>query len=229
MPAVSDTGHGMSATVQAQLFVPFFTTQEPGKGTGLGLATVYGIVTQSGGHIWVYSEVGEGSTFKIRLPQVSHPMDTVIGAPVPAAALRCIETVLLAEDDDEVRALALEALETSGYTLIQAAHLEVALRIAQTYAGAVDLLLTDVVMPGMSGRLLADRLLPQCPGIEVLFMSGYTANAIVHHRVLDARTAFLGKPFILGTLVRRVREVLDESRRWAPGLRPPRSSHLSDQ
>jgi PAS domain S-box-containing protein len=212
MLAVSDTGHGMDATIQAQLFVPFFTTKEPGKGTGLGLATVYGIVRQSGGHIWVYSEVGQGSTFKVYLPRVSDPVDAVIGAPVLAPPPRGVETVLLAEDDDAVRALARETLQTSGYTVIEAAHPEAALRIAQTYAGVIDLLLTDVVMPGMSGRILADRLLPLRPGIKVLFMSGYTANAIVHHGVLDAGTAFLQKPFTPGALARRVREVLYESR-----------------
>ena len=212
MLAVSDTGHGMDAAVQAQLFVPFFTTKEPGKGTGLGLATVYGIVTQSGGHIWVHSEVGQGSTFNIYLPRLNDPVDAIIGAPALAAAPRGVETILLVEDDDAVRDLARETLESSGYRVLEAAHPEAALRIAETYAGSIDLLLTDVVMPGMSGRVLADRLLPLRSGIKLLFMSGYTADAIVHHGVLDAGTAFLQKPFTPGALARRVREVLDEDR-----------------
>jgi len=207
MLAVSDTGHGMDAATLGQIFEPFFTTKGPGKGTGLGLATVYGIVKQSGGHIWVYSEVGHGTSFKIYLPRVDGP--AVTPAVTPGLPRRGTETVLLAEDDDQVRALARETLEISGYTVLEAAHPEAAITLAQQHGGALHLLLTDVVMPGMNGRALADRLLALRPGISVLFMSGYPAAAVAPHGTLEPGTQLLQKPFTPGNLARKVREVLD--------------------
>jgi PAS domain S-box-containing protein len=207
--AVSDTGHGMDAATQAQLFVPFFTTKGPDKGSGLGLATVYGIVKQSGGHIRVLSEVGRGSTFEIYLPRVDAPVDMVITGAVQTTPPRGTETILLAEDDAAVRALARDTLLICGYMVLEAAHPDEAVHIAETCQGPIHLLLTDVVMPGMSGRVLADKLLPLRPGLQVLFMSGYTADAIGHHGVLAPGTAFLQKPFTPSALARRIREALD--------------------
>jgi PAS domain S-box-containing protein len=207
MLAVTDTGHGMDARILAQIFQPFFTTKEPGKGTGLGLATVYGIVKQSGGHIWVYSEVGQGTSFKIYLPRVEEAATVV--TTVSARPRRGTETVLLTEDDDQVRAFARDTLELSGYTVLQAASPADAFSVALQHSGVIHLLLTDVVMPGMNGRALADRLLAQRPDLKVLFMSGYPASAIGHHGVLDPGTAFLQKPFTPGSLARKVGELLD--------------------
>jgi two-component system cell cycle sensor histidine kinase/response regulator CckA len=212
MLAVSDTGHGMDAATQAQLFVPFFTTKEPGRGTGLGLATVYGIVKQSGGHIWVYSEVGRGTTFKMYLPRVDAAADAVIVSEALPPPPRGVETVLLAEDDEGVRMLARETLEGSGYTVLEARNPEEALRLAREHRGPIHLLVTDVVMPAMSGRALADQLATTRPGIPVLFMSGYTGDAIVLHGVLDAGAAFLQKPFTPSALARQIRNVLDQAR-----------------
>jgi PAS domain S-box-containing protein len=207
MLTVTDTGHGMDAEILSQMFQPFFTTKAPGKGTGLGLATVYGIVKQSGGHIWVYSEIGHGTSFKVYLPRVEAAASVVAAA--PQLTRRGTETILLTEDDREVRALAHEALELSGYSMLEAATPADALRIAQEHSGVIHLLLTDVVMPGMNGRALADRMLAQRPNLKVLFMSGYPANAIGQHGILDPGTAFLQKPFTPGSLARKVGEVLD--------------------
>ena len=210
MLAVSDTGTGMDEQTQSHLFEPFFTTKEKGKGTGLGLATVYGIVKQSGGSIWVYSEPGHGTSFKIYLSRVE---GAAAGPPVAARlSVRTptgTETVLLVEDHDGLRALARKILERYAYIVLEAANGDEALRIGESHHGTIHLLLTDVVMPGMSGHALADRLSVLRPAMRCLYTSGYTDDAIVHHGVLAAGTAFLQKPYTPETLARKVRAVLD--------------------
>jgi PAS domain S-box-containing protein len=212
--AVSDTGVGISAETQAHIFEPFFTTKEKGKGTGLGLATVYGIVKQSGGYIWVYSETGRGTTFKIYLPQVMEHVEESKLAPVAEAPIRATETILLVEDEEGVREVAREFLESMGYQVLETKSPTDAMRLAQVHPKEIHLLLTDVVMPEMGGRDLAERLQRVRPRMKVLYMSGYTDDAIVHHGVLDPGTPFLQKPFARGALERKVREVLQT---------PPRS------
>jgi signal transduction histidine kinase/CheY-like chemotaxis protein len=210
MLSVSDTGVGMTPEVKERVFEPFFTTKEKGKGTGLGLSTVYGIVKQSGGNIWVYSEPGHGTTFKIYLPWVEEKADALHRRDDPDILPRGSETVLLVEDDLSVRGLAVRVLRENGYNLLEAANGNEALRMAQEYAGEIHLLLTDVVMPQMGGKELADRIKPLRPDIKVLFTSGYTDNAIVHHGVLEPGTNFLQKPFSPASLAHKVREVLDK-------------------
>ena len=210
--AVSDTGVGMDATTQARLFEPFFTTKEPGKGTGLGLATVYGIVKQSGGYIWAYSELGRGTTFKIYLPRVAEAPALPESALGSAAAAGGSETVLLVEDQEEVRTLARRVLEARGYTVLTAGSGEEALTIAARHPRRIHLLLTDVVMPGMNGRELALRMAEARDDLKVLFVSGYTGEAIHHHGLLEPGVEFLQKPFTPLVLARKVREVLDNSR-----------------
>ena len=206
--SVSDTGTGMDEATQARLFEPFFTTKEKGKGTGLGLATVYGIVKQSGGFIWVYSELGAGTTFKVYLPRVD---EAVAAPPAPASpqSLNGTETILLAEDAAPVRSVAREVLRRHGYRVLTAADGRTALELADTHVGPIDLLITDVIMPEMSGRQLADRLVERLTKLKVLFVSGYTDDAIVRHGILEPGIAFLQKPFSPESLARKVREVLD--------------------
>ena len=208
MLSVSDTGHGMTAEVQAHIFEPFFTTKEVGKGTGLGLATVYGIAKQSGGHITVYSEPGHGAVFKLYLPRVEEGPGTAEPARPTEITRRGSETVLLVEDDEPLRTLAREILSIQGYTVLDATSPSEALRLADAHPGPIHLLLTDVVMPQMNGRQVADHLLAARPGLKVLFMSGYTDAAIVEHGVLEPGTHFLQKPFTPDGVSRKVREVL---------------------
>ena len=210
MLAVSDTGHGMDEQTRSRVFEPFFTTKEQGKGTGLGLATVYGIVKQSGGDIRLYSEVGCGTTFKIYLPRVLESAESPI-APGgnPAIPVGGDETVLLVEDEAEVRDLAREILEGGGYTVLQACDAQEAVLLAERHPGPIHLLLTDVIMPRQSGRALVERLRPLRPETRVLYMSGYTNEAIVRHGVLDPDTLFIQKPFTPMALAQRVRAALD--------------------
>jgi two-component system cell cycle sensor histidine kinase/response regulator CckA len=217
MMAVSDTGSGMSPEVRARVFEPFFTTKDKSKGTGLGLSTVYGIVKQSGGHVWVYSEPGHGATFKIYLPRVDAPLETIGAAVTPTRPVRGSETILVAEDDDVLRPLTRELLKKLGYTVLAAPNSEAALAAAREHQGPIHLLLSDVVMPGASGRDLARRLAASHPDTKVLYVSGYTDDAIVHHGMLEPGLDYLQKPFTPATLARKVRDVLD-----APGeLRSP--------
>ena len=209
MLSVSDTGRGMDDATKARLFEPFFTTKEQGKGTGLGLATVHGIIQQSGGHVFVYSEQGHGTAFKVYLPR--DVMVCGVGAAASAAPreARGTETILLVEDEAAVRNLSRRILDAAGYTVLAAASGAEALGLCATHAEHLDLLVTDVVMPQMNGRLLAERITALRPDIRVLYMSGYTDDAIVQHGVLEAGTWFLSKPFRGGDLTRKVREVLD--------------------
>ncbi len=206
---VSDSGVGMSEATRARIFEPFFTTKGPGRGTGLGLSTAFGIVKQSQGFIWVYSEVGVGTSFTILLPQ--EVPDAAGSAPAKATPVssRGTETILVVEDNAGLRKLARRFLDPAGYTVLLAATGEEALRVVARQDAPVHLLLSDVVMPGMSGRQLAERLAPICPAMKVLYMSGYTDDTIVRHGVLDATVPFLNKPFTAAALLSKVREVLD--------------------
>ncbi len=208
MLAVTDSGVGMDATVRAHLFEPFFTTKEVGKGTGLGLATVYGIVKQSDGYISVYSESGHGSSFKIYLPRNGSTADLPV-TPQRGGPARGSETILVVEDEPAVLTLSQRALEAQGYVVLAAADAAAALRVVERHGGTIHMLLTDVVMPGLSGRELADRLGAQRPGIRVLYMSGYPGDAVVQHGTLPSGSAFLQKPFSPDGLARKVRDVLD--------------------
>jgi signal transduction histidine kinase/CheY-like chemotaxis protein len=208
--AVTDTGCGMTPEVQARIFEPFFTTKGVGKGTGLGLAVVHGIVQQSGGHLEVYSLPGVGTTFKLYLPAVEVPPAAALAdGPSPPPAGRG-ETVLLVEDEDAVRAVSVLLLESLGYRVLEAANAEEALRLVGAGRQKLDLLMTDVVMPGRNGRELAEALRRENPGLKVLFQSGYTGEAVAGHGIVEAEMAFLQKPFTLDALAKRVRAVLDE-------------------
>ncbi|MFA6147185.1 MAG: PAS domain S-box protein [bacterium] len=211
--SVADTGHGMSDETQAHLFEPFFTTKERGKGTGLGLATVYGIVQQSGGHIRVNSAADSGSTFLIYLPRVETAEDRVQGTDRPSLPHPSpgTETILLAEDEEVVRRLTREILSENGYKVLEAENGREALLLSEAHRGEIHLLLTDVVMPKMSGRELTERIRPLRPGLRILYMSGYTDDAILRHGVLEDGIPFLQKPFTPEDLARKVREVLDQA------------------
>jgi signal transduction histidine kinase/CheY-like chemotaxis protein len=210
MLTVSDTGMGMTKEVQERLFEPFFTTKERGKGTGLGLATVYGIVKQSGGYIWVYSEPNNGSCFKVYFPKVDQPVATSMPQRFSNTESHG-ETILVAEDEDSLRESISEYLKERGYIVLKASDGQQALELADRHTGPIHLLLTDVIMPKISGPDLARRLASR-PGMETLFMSGYTDDAIVSHGVLQAGTAFLQKPFSLSTLGSKVRRTLTSAK-----------------
>jgi PAS domain S-box-containing protein len=209
MLAMSDTGQGMSPEVQARAFEPFFTTKEPGKGTGLGLATVHGIVKQSGGHIFVYSEPGHGTSFKVYFPRADEERASADAPRAEPVLPRGTETILLVEDEATLRQLVRECLESSGYTVLEAGHGAEAIQLAERHPGPIDLLMTDVVMPGISGRELAAQVVAARSGIRIVYMSGYTDDAVVLHGVLGEHMAFLQKPFTEEALARKVREVLD--------------------
>jgi CheY-like chemotaxis protein len=206
MLSVTDTGMGMDKETQSRIFEPFFTTKEKGKGTGLGLSTVYGIVKQSGGYVMVQSEINRGTTFQIYLPRVEgvaekHPV------PVAPTALGGSETVLLVEDEESVRQLVRETLAARGYRVMEASNGEGGISAAAQYNGKIDLVITDVVMPGMGGRELVRHLAQTCPETKVLYLSGYTEDAIIGEG-MESGAAFLQKPFTLQSLARKVREVL---------------------
>ncbi|RLC33163.1 MAG: hybrid sensor histidine kinase/response regulator, partial [Deltaproteobacteria bacterium] len=209
MLAVSDTGSGMDEETQSHIFEPFFTTKGVGKGTGLGLSTVYGIVKQNNGFIWVYSEPGQGSVFKVYLPKAKEDAASEKKEQHPETALVGSETVLIVEDDDSLRKLLQRTLQQHGYSVLEAENGEDALRVSEAYVGSIDLLITDVVMPRMGGKETAERLQPLYPRMKVLYTSGYTDNAIVHHGVLATGVNFLQKPFSPETLACKVREILD--------------------
>ena len=211
MLAVSDTGTGMSEETRARIFEPFFTTKEKGKGTGLGLSTVYGIVQQSGGSIWVYSEPNKGTSFKVYLPRLEAPVKADEQKPAPEIGPRGSETVLLVEDEDVVRGLATHILEDAGYKVLAARGGAEAIQLCTGPVKQIDLLLTDVVMPETSGKEVAERVTALRPHLKVLFMSGYTDEAIVHHGVLDSNVEFIQKPFTPMGLSKKVREVLDSN------------------
>ena len=208
MLAVGDTGVGMTPETKARIFEPFFTTKEKGKGTGLGLATVYGIVKQSGGSIWVYSELGQGTVFKVYLPMVSESPAAAEQAKAETGSHAGTETILVVEDEEGVRSLIRLALASGGYKVLESRDAENALATCAKYDGPIHLLLTDVVMPQMSGPVVASKVAALRPGIRVLYMSGYTDDAVVHHGVLSQDMPFIQKPFSPAALRKKIREVL---------------------
>lgn len=211
MVAVSDTGKGIDKEIQANIFDPFFTTKEKGKGTGLGLSTVYGIIKQSGGYIWVDSKPGQGTTFRIYLPKVEAEEPYAKEERIEPQNLEGYETILLAEDEDSARKMMRTILYGYGYRVLEAQDGKEALRISEQHEGPIHLLLTDVVMPEMNGRELAERLQPIYPKMQVLYVSGYTDNVIVRNGVLEPGVPFIQKPFSQKALISKVREILDSS------------------
>jgi CheY-like chemotaxis protein len=211
MLAVSDTGTGMTSEVQQRLFDPFFTTKDQGRGTGLGLSTVYGIVKQSGGEIYVYSEIGEGSTFKAYFPRFTSTAEARTEEIRHPEACRGTETVLVVEDDLNLRQLVARVLGDCGYTVLAASGGVEALAFAKDPGTVIDAVITDVVMPGMNGRELVEKLIEARPGMGSLLMSGYTDDDVLRRGVLHGETAFLQKPFTPDQLARKIRNVLDRA------------------
>jgi CheY-like chemotaxis protein len=205
---VNDSGHGMTDEVKRHIFEPFYTTKALGRGTGLGLATTFGAVKQAGGSIEVFSEVGQGTTFKIFLPGTEEKAGTLVRETAPSEQLNGDETILVVEDEPGVREMAVKILKRYGYTLLSAPNGGEAFMLAEKHAARIDLLMTDVVMPGMNGRELAERLVKLHPEMKVLYTSGYTENVIVHHGVIDKSLNFIGKPYSPQALARKIREVL---------------------
>jgi PAS domain S-box-containing protein len=207
--AVTDTGQGIAPEHISHIFEPFYTTKAEGKGTGLGLATVYGIVKQTHGFVWAYSEIGLGTTFKIYLP-CAHSAKSCTAAPAPVQDCRGgSETILLVEDEAAVRRSTIEFLSMNGYTVLEAQDGQEALKVARSYAGPIDLMVSDVVMPHMGGVQVAEQLAAERPGMKVLFMSGYAESTVLRHGVIDVRNCFLQKPFALKALARKIREILE--------------------
>ena len=211
MLAISDTGSGMDEATRQRIFEPFFTTKGVGKGTGLGLATVYGIVKQSGGHIWVYSELGQGTVFKLYFPTVDAPTEAAPSRASQQRALRGNETILLVEDEQGVRALAKNVLEMYGYRVLEAKDPLEAIQVSRSHKEAIDLLLTDVVMPQMNGKRLSEVLVPERPNMKVLFMSGYTDDTVTRQRILEPGACFLQKPFTPTALAAKLRSALQKA------------------
>lgn len=211
MLSVSDTGAGMDSSMLDRIFEPFFTTKERGKGTGLGLSTVYGIVKQSGGYIWVYSELGMGTVFKIYLPRTAESAAASVAPGIEARVARGCETVLVVEDQALLRKVVVSMLEQDGYRVLSAQDPQEGLELARAHKGAIDLLISDVIMPGMNGRAFAEQLNLTRPGTKVLFVSGYTENIGSHHGQLEVGSGFLQKPFTYESLGRKVREILDHA------------------
>ncbi|MBM4331867.1 MAG: response regulator [Deltaproteobacteria bacterium] len=210
MLSVSDTGMGMTPEVKERIFERFFTTKEKDKGTGLGLSTVFGIVKQSGGNIWVYSELRQGTTFKIYLPRIDEPLEKTKKKEFKEIIPCGNETILVVEDEEIVRNLAVQIFKRQGYNVLEAANGDEALLACKKHKEPIHLVLADVVMPKMSGKELANRLRSLRPKVKILFMSGYTDNVIVPHGILDEGVNYIPKPFTMERLARRVREVLDE-------------------
>jgi CheY-like chemotaxis protein len=232
MLAISDTGSGMDTETQSHIFEPFFTTKGM-KGTGLGLSTVYGIVKQSGGYIWVYSEPGKGTTFKIYFPRITELAEsptTQVAAVAPERP-QGMETILLVEDESNLRRLARQYLQTQGYTVLEAADGAAAIQICNAHSGPIHLLLTDVIMPGMNGRELAHSISSLRPDVKVLYMSGYTENAIGYNGTLDPGVTLLQKPFTLPALKAKVREMLDSEvlpQEVAMAVQAPKEAEFTD-
>jgi len=211
MIAMSDTGIGMAPSTRAHIFEPFFTTKEVGRGTGLGLAAVYGAVTQCGGSISFDSELGHGTTFKVYFPRIAVPVPARPATDLEPRRSRGTETILLVEDENDVRVLARTALRASGYTVIEAEGGDRAVQVDAAHLGPIDLLVTDVVMPGISGRQVVERVVARRPTVKVLYVSGYTADVVVRHGVIEDQVDFLQKPYTPLTLSQKVREILDRT------------------